>query len=231
MLAFVWNAAVFPDWGTALLSVTAAIVAMHLMLPLRRVSWGRRAVLSLIAAILVGGLMMSFGPLHRPFDLFRANLSDQWLWGEHLKGANLGLANLKGATLAYANLSGAALVAANLSLANLTEANLTEANLSFANLTEVNLSSANLPSANLKNTKLMDAKLYEANLIDANLTEADLRKASFFSSNLTGANLTGANLSGATVLEVRGLIQEQLDKACGDNTTTLPPGLTLRKCD
>ena len=97
MLAFVWKAAVFPDWGTALLSVAAAVVAMHLMLPLRRLSWGRRAVLSLIAAILVGGLMMSFGPLHRPFDLFRANLSDQWLYGEHLKGANLGVANLKGA--------------------------------------------------------------------------------------------------------------------------------------
>jgi hypothetical protein len=54
MLAFFWKAAVFPDWGTALLSVAAAVVAMHLMLPLRRLSWGRRTILSLIAAILAG---------------------------------------------------------------------------------------------------------------------------------------------------------------------------------
>ena len=201
MLAFVWNAAVFPAWGTALLSVTAAVVAMHLMLPLRRLSWVRRAVLSLIAAILVGGLMMSFGPLHRPFDLFRANLSDQWLYGEHLKGANLGAANLQGA------------------------------NLAFANLTDANLIKANLSSARFKSAKLIDAKLTETDLIEANLTDADLRRATLTFSNLSGADFTSANLSGAAVLEVRGLIQEQLDKACGDHETLLPPGLTIRKCD
>jgi hypothetical protein len=230
MLAFFWKAAVFPDWSTALLSVAAAVVAMHLMLPLRRLSWGQRAVLSLIAAILAGGLMMSFGPLHRPFDLFRANLSDQWLIGVELKDANLADANLSGAWLATANLSGAALVTANLSRANLQSANLSRANLAFANFTEANLSAANLASADLRSAKLIDAKLIEADLFDAKLRNADLRRASLTFSNLTGADLSGANLSGAQVIEVRGLIQEQLDKACGDQTTLLSPGLTLRRC-
>src|SRR4051812_6309852 len=213
MLAFVWKAAVFPHWGTALLSVAGAVVAMHLMVPLCRLSWPRRAVLSLIAAILAGGLMISFGPLHRPFDLFRANLSDQWLWGEHLKDANLASSNLKGVNLAYANLSGAGLVTANLSGAILALANLKGANLAHANLTEANLLEANLTSASLRSTKLIDATLIEADLFDANLTNADLRRATLYSANLTGANLSGANLSSASILEVRGLIQEQLDKA------------------
>ena len=39
MLAFFWKAAVFAHWGTALLVVAAAVVAMHLLLPLRRLSW------------------------------------------------------------------------------------------------------------------------------------------------------------------------------------------------
>ena len=228
MLAFFWKAAVFPDWGAALLVVAAAVVAMHLLLPLRRLSWGRRTVLSLIAAILAGGLMMSFGPLHRPFDLFRANLSDQWLTGVELKGANLGGANLSGANLANANLSGADLVAANLSRANLQSANLSRANLAFANFTETNLLQANLASANLRSAKLIDATLVESDLLAAKLKNADLRRASLTFSNLTGADLSGANLSGAKIVEVRGLTQEQLDTACGDQTTLLSPGLTLR---
>jgi hypothetical protein len=36
MLFFVWKAAVFPAWGSGLLSVAVAVVASHLMLPLMR---------------------------------------------------------------------------------------------------------------------------------------------------------------------------------------------------
>jgi uncharacterized protein YjbI with pentapeptide repeats len=72
--------------------------------------------------------------------------------------------------------------------------------------------------------------LARLDLFDAKLRNADLRRASLTFSNLTGADLSGANLSGAQVIEVRGLIQEQLDKACGDQTTLLSPGLTLRRC-
>ena len=167
MLAFVWKAAAFSYWGTALLVVAAAVIAMHLMLLLRRWSWRRRAVLSLlVAAILTGGLISSFGPWQRPFYLFRANLSDQWL----------------------------------------TEIDLKDAILVYANLTDANLTRA---------------KLAGANLIRANLSGA----------NLTRAILTGAILTEADLLGSKGLTQEQLDTACGDHTTKLPPGLTLRNCD
>jgi len=154
---------------------------MHLMLPLRRLSWRRRTILSLVAAILAGGLMMGFGPLHRPFYLVRANLSGQWLAGVELKDANLG----------YANLSG-------------------------ANLGDADLSIANLSGASLDGADLSGAKLFGANLSGADLTNT----------NFTGAYLIGANLSGAD-LTARGLTQQKLDTACGDQTTTLPPGLTL----
>jgi hypothetical protein len=54
MLAFFWKAAVFRYWGTALLVIAAAVVAMHLML-LRSLSWHQRIIVSLVATILAGG--------------------------------------------------------------------------------------------------------------------------------------------------------------------------------
>jgi hypothetical protein len=212
MLAFVWKAAAFRYWGTALLIVAAAVIAVHLMLLLRRLSWRRRTILS-IAAILAGALTISFGPLHRPFNLFRANLSDQWLTDVDLKGANLHYANLSRAKLLFANLSGAKLSSANLSGANLWLANLSGADLLLADLSGADLSGANLGSASLDN---------------ANLSGADLSGA-----NLSGADLDSANLRGADLGSAKGLSQKQLDTACGDERTALPPDppdLKLRNC-
>ena len=70
-----------------------------------------------------------------------------------------------------------------------------------------------------------------ANLTHANLQEANLQEASFSGADLTAARLDaadvrhtvfhGTNLSGAL-----GLTQAQLDSACLDEFTTLPPNLT-----
>jgi uncharacterized protein YjbI with pentapeptide repeats len=255
MLAFFWKAAVVPDLGTALLVVAAAVVAVHLLLPLRRLSWGRRAVLSMVAATLAGGAVISFGPWQRPFNLFRANLSDQWLTEVNLKGANLEYANLSRATLLMANLSGANLKGAELTGAELSGANLFGADLSGGNLTGAKLIEANLDHAYLRGAKLIDAKLTEAQLSEAQLSNADLRRASLNLANLCGADLSDADLSGADLSNANlkranlkgaelnganlsssnllrtlgfvGLVQEQLDTACGDQKTTLPPGITL----
>jgi len=63
---------------------------------------GRKA-----AAIAAVAVVISFDDaLRRPFNLFRANLSDQWLVRVDLSGANLGSANLSGANLSSADLSG-----------------------------------------------------------------------------------------------------------------------------
>jgi uncharacterized protein YjbI with pentapeptide repeats len=121
--------------------------------------------------ILAIAVIISFGiPSRRPFNLFRANLSDQWLVNIHLEFANLSIANLSGANL-------------------------------------------------------RDADLRNANLRNANLRDADLSGA-----NLSGANLSFANLSGANLSDANRLIQLQLDAACGDAKTRLPPGLSVKFC-
>jgi uncharacterized protein YjbI with pentapeptide repeats len=201
MLAFFWKAAVFPHWGTALLSVAAAVIAMHRMLLLPRLSWGQRATLSLVAAIMAGGLMLSFGPWQRPFNLFRANLSDQWLAELDLKGANLNRANLSAANLTRANLIGADLSAANLGGTNLRGADLRGANLGGTNLSAANLSGTDLRGAIIEGADLSGANFSGANLSGANLADAnpDLSGANFSGANLSGANLADANLKGANI--------------------------------
>jgi hypothetical protein len=205
MLLFAWKAAVFPAWGSGLLVVAVAVIASHVMLPISRFSWPSKGLLSVSAAIIAAGVMLRFGPLHRPFDLFRANLAGQWLVGQDLRDANLSIANLRDAFLSNANLSGAYLGIANLRNANLSDANLSGTYLGIAILRDANLTGANLTGANLTG----------ANLSGANLSDA----------YLSGANLSDANLSGA-----ENLTQTQLDEACGNPNTKLPEGLTLKPC-
>ena len=169
---FAWKAAVFPAWGLALFSVAAAVIASHVMLP-SRLSWRSKGLRSVSAAIIAGGVMLVFGPPHRPFDLYRTNLSDQWLVGEDLRNANLINANLRGADLRGADLRGA-----DLSIANLSKANLRFAKLSRAYLKNANLRGANLTGADLRGADLSLADLSIADLSDAtNLTQTQLDTA------------------------------------------------------
>jgi len=73
-------------------------------------SWRSKGLLSVSTAIIAGGVILGFGPMHRQFDLFRANLSGQWLVLEDLREANLRLADLRDAVLFSANSSGATLL-------------------------------------------------------------------------------------------------------------------------
>jgi uncharacterized protein YjbI with pentapeptide repeats len=249
MLLFAWKAAVFPDWGLGLLCVAAGVIASHAMLPLRRVSWRSRVLLSLSVAFLAGGIfaaivMRGFEPFRRPFNLFHASLSGQMLAGDDLRGAKLRSANLTGADLHIANLTGAHLGFAKLSGADLTDADLTDADLSWADLIGAQLGSAKLTGAELRYAKLSSAKLIGAKLRSANLTGADLTDASLFAdltdadltradlsgAILVGAHLTGAKLSGAHLSRARGLTQTQLTSACGSTETELPEGLTIKPC-
>ena len=65
----------------------------------------------------------------------------------------------------------------------------------------------------------------EASLVRANLREANLRGA-----NLQRAFLELAKLQGADLRYAGGLTQEQLDSACGDAETKLPPGMSIKPC-
>lgn len=74
---------------------------------------------------------------------------------------------------------------------------------------------------------------------------ADFRNASFFELDLSGANLAHANLAGADMTGVslvttalngtdlrraKGLMQKQLDQACGDAATKVPFGMKVHTC-
>jgi uncharacterized protein YjbI with pentapeptide repeats len=262
---FAWKAAVFPAWGSGLLCVATGVVVSHVMLPFSRLSWRLKGLLSLSAAIIVAGVVFVGFPLfglelpRRPFDLYHANLSGQWLARDDLRNADLRYANLRDAHLPYANLSGANLSVADLGGANgganlsgavlggaiLRHANLRDANLSgailvaanlvAAYLRDANLVAANLVAANLNGADLSGANLSYARLSDANLSGAVLGGANLKSANLSGANLSyarlsDANLSGAVLSEAKNLIQKQLNEACGNADTKLPEGLAVKPC-
>jgi uncharacterized protein YjbI with pentapeptide repeats len=187
-------------------------------------------------------------------NLRGADLSSANLGGSNLSNAVLRYADLSGATL-HANLRNAALFAANLREANLRDADLNGANLNHAvlrgaslnraNLSGADLSSADLSGADLSDAELRDADLSGATLTDANLSDTDLRGADLLVAALRNGKLSGANLSGAFLhsadlseadlreADLRGalhLTQAQLDRACGDDKTQLPQGLTIRTC-
>jgi Pentapeptide repeats (8 copies) len=226
---FAWKAAVFPAWGSALSGLAVAASASHVMLPFSRYSWRLRGVLSVSAAIIAVAVMLPFELLHRPFDLFRANLSGQWLLGANLRNAHLGGANLSAANLSGADLSGADLRRANLSGTDLSGADLSKAQLRDTNLRGANLGAAKLSSAdraNLSGADLSGLRLSGANLSDLNLSGADLRNANLSGANLEGTDLSGANLGGtdlsfADLSEAKNLTQTQLDEACGNANTKL----------
>ncbi len=97
-----------------------------------------------------------------------------------------------------------------------------QADLFRTNLQEADLRGANLQEADLTNANLQGADLFSANLQGAQLGDANLQEAYFTNANLQGADLRGANLQGAHLDFAKNVIREQLDKACGDDKTTLP---------
>jgi hypothetical protein len=69
------------------------------------------------------------------------------------------------------------------------------------------------------------ASLASAQLRCASLVAADLRGARLGSADLSSTRLLAARLGGADLSETKNLTQAQLDSACGDALTRVPPGL------
>jgi uncharacterized protein YjbI with pentapeptide repeats len=108
----------------------------------------------------------------------------------------------------------------------------------------------NLASADLTNTCVKEHDLHGADFTGANATLmcmsfANFTGVSFRNAELSGANLAGAKMDGADLTgagtsitsflgtdltKVKGLTQKQLNVACGDATTKLPPGLKIHTC-
>ena len=108
----------------------------------------------------------------------------------------------------------------------------------------------NLSGADLTNTCVKEHDLHDADFDGANATLmcmsfANFTNASFRGTELSGANLAGAKMDGADLTgaktsitsflgtdltKVKGLTQAQLNVACGDTSTKLPPGLKIHVC-
>ncbi len=108
----------------------------------------------------------------------------------------------------------------------------------------------NLSGADLANTCVKEKNLRGANFdrADASLmcmSFADFTNASFRGTDLGGANMAGAKMDGADMTgaktsitsflatdlrKVKGLTKAQLDVACSDAATKLPPGLKIKTC-
>jgi uncharacterized protein YjbI with pentapeptide repeats len=214
MVAFTVKAAVYPVLGLGLLCATVVVIGAESRLLLLRWPWPLKSLAIEGAAILAAFVLYTQGTVQRPFYLFRADLSNEWLSSVDLRGANLlfanlerayiGSAELEGADLSYANLRGATLVLANLKDAGLEEAILEGGQIRSANLSGANLQRSNLGRSDFRNADLTGAMLQAANLEGADLraaklTHADLTLASLTSAMLVGANLTSAMLVGSNL--------------------------------
>jgi len=74
-----------------------------------------------------------------------------------------------------------------------------------------------------------------ANFTGVSFRDADLSGANMAGAKMEGADMTGAKTSitsflGTDLRHVKGLTQAQLDVACGDAKTRLPPGLKIHAC-
>ena len=108
---------------------------------------------------------------------------------------------------------------------DLSDAMLRVGRLAGADLRGADLSGADLISANLSGADLSNARLSGANLIRASLQNARLDGSDLTDAVLIRLHLEGTDLSGAI-----GLTQEQLGRACADDATIAPPGLTAKAC-
>src|ERR671921_2285944 len=116
--------------------------------------------------------------------------------------------------------------------ADLTSANLKGSDsqenkfvLDDVNLRVVNLQDADLAYISMKGSNLSYSHLVNTNLSNADLSDADLNHAYLANADLSGATLSDADLNHAELQTARGLTQEQIDEAKGDERTQLPDGL------
>ena len=108
-------------------------------------------------------------------------------------------------------------------------------NFAGARLRQSDLSLSVMNRTNFARADLRDVNAYGAVFSSSNFAGADLTHASFVGTylegaSLAGARLDGANFSGAEMARARGLNQAQLNRACGDADTRLPPGLRIPRC-
>ena len=104
------------------------------------------------------------------------------------------------------------------------------ADLSNQCLQGTDFAGADLDHARLVLTCLSHSKLANATLRSADLSGANLGWADLAGADMSGAIMSATSIKGAHLKRARGLTQQQIDAACGDADTELPPGLTVKLC-
>ena len=191
-------------------------------------------------------------PAQPSIDWSKCNRQNLMLQGADLTNANLqdtdfGLTDLRNAKLASANLTEAKLVRASLAGAKANKADFSKVEGYRTNFSGVTAEGASFRSAELQRADFGDAVLTGADFEKAELGRAHFDGAqlgdnSFVFANLARAELGTAKIAGqldftqaymfltriegADLSGAKGLVQGQIDIACGDAATKLPAGLT-----
>lgn len=108
-------------------------------------------------------------------------------------------------------------------------------NLASARLRQADLSLTVMNRTRFSNADLRDVEAYGGVFSGSNFSGANMTNASFVGAHLEGASfsgttLTGVNFSGASLARATGLTQGRLNRACGDEATRLPRGLSIPRC-
>jgi len=130
---------------------------------------------------------------------------------------------------------GASCPRCNLFQADLSNLTLKGLNLSGSRLRQADLSLAIMNRTSFAGADLRDVNAYGGVFSSASFAGANLTNSTWVGTYLQGANfrratLAGANFSGAEMDRAAGLTQGQLNGACGDESTRLPPGLRIPAC-
>ena len=162
--------------------------------------------------------------------LDRATLTGMSFEASDLKGASLAYAEVNRSSFRNAAMEGAKLQKLVAVRSNFSGAQLTGADLEKAEFHRCTFAQAVLRGANLSKADFGRSSFDRADLREAKLSHSGLARASFRGANLAGADLSNAFIVGthfeATDLSaVKGLVQAQLDVACGDAKTKLPAAL------
>jgi len=131
--------------------------------------------------------------------------------------------------------AGASCPGCNLFQADFNGLSMRARNFSGARLRQADLSLTVMNRTTFAGADLRDVEAYGGVFTSSDFSGANLTNASFVgtylqAANFRGAILEGANFSGAEMDRATGLTQAQLNRACGDRATTLPPGLRIRPC-
>jgi uncharacterized protein YjbI with pentapeptide repeats len=169
-------------------------------------------------------------------DLRDSNLSEADFSATDLRGANLDGANLEKAKLLRAGLAGSTAAGArfarveayrtNFNGMKADRASFESAELQRSNFQNAKLSNVNFTKADLGRSQFDGAEVGGSRFSLANLARADFRTATFSKPvDFDRAFLFLTRLEGVDLSTSTGLVQWQVDMACGNDETVLPAGL------